>query len=256
VTLKADSALVDALYPSPNAGERRAGMRPYLVVLHYTGMNSAAKAIEWLADPESNVSCHYVIDEAGVITQMVAEQQRAWHAGLSHWAGESDINSASIGIEIQNPGHDRGYPDFPLAQMQAVAALCRDIAARRGIAPEGILAHSDVSPGRKIDPGEKFDWRWLAGEGVGHWVEPASVDANAADLIADGDAAAIAEAQLLLRRYGYGIEASGTIDERTRVVVRAFQLHFRPERVDGGLDRASLDTLSRLVAALPEAVTS
>src|SRR5690606_19404653 len=129
--------LVGALYPSPNVGDRRNGCRPYLVVLHYTGMASADKAIEWLANPESGVSCHYVIDEAGFITQMVPESMRAWHAGVSHWSGESDVNSASIGIEIQNPGHDRGYPDFPPEQMQAVAALCRDIAARRAVLPHG-----------------------------------------------------------------------------------------------------------------------
>jgi len=140
--------------------------------------------------------------------------------------------------------------------MQGVAVLCRDIAQRRGIAPEGILAHSDVSPGRKIDPGEKFDWAWLARKGVGHWVEPAPIENGSAGLIADGDTAAITEAQLLLRRYGYDIEVHGRLDERTCIVVRAFQLHFRPERADGNLDRATLDTLSRLVAALPVPVTS
>ena len=104
-----------------------------MIVLHYTGMSSAEKAVRWLANPKSKVSCHYVIDEAGGITQMVAETQRAWHAGASHWAGETDINSVSIGIEIQNPGHEHGYPEFPAEQMQAVAALCRDIAKRRGM---------------------------------------------------------------------------------------------------------------------------
>jgi len=256
VIRKPDSDLVNALHPSPNVNERRSGQRPHLVVLHYTGMVSAEKAIDWLAHPESKVSCHYVIDEDGVITQMVAEAKRAWHAGASHWAGESDINSVSIGIEIQNPGHDRGYPEFPRAQMQAVAALCRDIAQRRGIRPEGILAHSDVSPGRKIDPGEKFDWGWLAKEGVGHWVEPAPLVAECAELISEADTAAITEAQLLLRRYGYGIDAHGKLDERTCIVTRAFQLHFRPARVDGRLDSASLDTLTRLIAALPVPVTS
>jgi len=256
VIRKPDSDLVNALYPSPNVGERRAGQRPHLLVLHYTGMVSAEKAIDWLAHPESKVSCHYVIDEDGVITQMVAEAKRAWHAGASHWAGESDINSVSIGIEIQNPGHDRGYPEFPRAQMQAIAALCRDIAQRRGIRPEGILAHSDVSPGRKIDPGEKFDWCWLAREGVGHWVEPAPLTAACAEPISEADTAAITEAQALLRRYGYDIEVHGGLDERTRIVTRAFQLHFRPARVDGRLDTASLDTLTRLIAALPVPVTS
>jgi N-acetylmuramoyl-L-alanine amidase len=227
-----------------------------VVVLHYTGMASAAMAIDWLANPESNVSCHYVVDEKGIITQMVPESLRAWHAGLSYWAGETDINSVSIGIEIQNPGHEHGYPEFPRAQMQAVAALCRDIAHRRGIAREGILAHSDVSPGRKIDPGEKFDWAWLAEAGVGHWVNPSPVAPGRSGGVAEDDIAAITEAQLLLRRYGYGVEASGRLDERTRIVVRAFQLHFRPQRADGGLDRATLDTLARLVAALPVPVTS
>jgi len=256
VIMKPDSALVGALRPSPNVGERRMGQHPHLVVLHYTGMASAEKAIEWLAHPDSNVSCHYVIDEAGKITQMVAEAMRAWHAGASHWAGETDVNSASIGIEIQNPGHDNGYPDFPRAQMQAVAALCRDIAGRRAIRPESMLAHSDVAPGRKVDPGEKFDWAWLARQGVGHWVAPAPVDATCADLIAAGDTAAVAEAQSLLRLYGYDVETHGLLDERTGIVARAFQSHFRPARVDGRLDAGTLDTLARLLAALPVPVTS
>jgi N-acetylmuramoyl-L-alanine amidase len=251
VIMKPDSALVTALHPSPNVGERRKGTRARLVVLHYTGMASAEKAIHWLAHPESNVSCHYVIDEAGAITQMVAETSRAWHAGASHWAGETDVNSVSIGIEIQNPGHDRGYPDFPGAQMQAVAALCRDIAQRRGIPPEGMLAHSDVAPGRKIDPGEKFDWAWLARAGVGHWVEPA---APGADLAPKSEA--IAETQALLNRYGYDVAVTGKLDERTSIIVRAFQLHFRPARADGRLDAGTLDTATRLLAALPVPVTS
>ncbi len=134
--LKADSPLVQALHPSCNTGDRRKGCRADMIVLHYTGMPSAEKAVLWLANSRSNVSCHYVIDEAGQITQMVAENQRAWHAGISHWAGETDINSVSIGIEIQNPGHEHGYPEFPAEQMQAVAALCSDIAHRRGV-PRG-----------------------------------------------------------------------------------------------------------------------
>lgn len=256
MNLHPDSSLVGALCPSPNVGERRNGVCPYLIVLHYTGMASAEAAIEWLAHPESNVSCHYVIDEAGQITQMVPEARRAWHAGVSHWAGETDINSASIGIEIQNPGHDKGYPDFPRAQMQAVAALCRDIAARRAIRPEAILAHSDVAPGRKADPGEKFDWAWLAREGVGHWVAPAPLEAGCDDILAPTDAKLIAEAQSLLHLYGYGIEACGQLDERTSIVVRAFQSHFRQSRADGRLDRGTIDTLTRLLATLPEPVAS
>ena len=251
MTMKADSKLVDVLHPSPNSGERRKGCRPHLILLHYTGMPSAATAIEWLAHPKSKVSCHYVVDDTGEITQMVPEAARAWHAGVSYWAGETDINSASIGIEIHNPGHEHGYPDFPLEQMQAVAALSRDIAERRAIAPEGILAHSDVAPGRKIDPGEKFDWAWLAEAGVGHWVEPAPPESGGRSYAINEEGADIAEAQELLRRYGYNIEVNGRLDQWTATVLRAFQLHFRPARVDGRLDAATLDTARRLLAALP-----
>jgi N-acetylmuramoyl-L-alanine amidase len=254
--MKPDSGLISALHPSPNTGERRKGARPRLIVLHYTGMASAAKAIQWLATPASKVSCHYVIDEAGAITQMVPEALRAWHAGASRWGGESDVNSLSIGIEIQNPGHAHGYPDFPLGQMQAVAALCRDIAERHAMPPEGVLAHSDVSPGRKIDPGEKFDWAWLAAKGVGHWVAPAPIDDGSESCDLGDEIPSIAEAQALLRRYGYDVEAHGKLDAHTSKVLRAFQLHFRSARADGHLDWATLDTLTRLVTALPVPVTS
>jgi N-acetylmuramoyl-L-alanine amidase len=254
MTLKADTPLVHALHPSCNTGDRRKGCRADMIVLHYTGMSSADQAVLWLADPRSKVSCHYVVDEVGCITQMVAENQRAWHAGASRWAGETDINSASIGIEIQNPGHEHGYPEFPAEQMQAVAALCRDIAQRRGIPPERVLAHSDVAPGRKIDPGEKFDWAFMAKAGVGHWAEPAPLDTESAYLL-DGDEAAVAEALDLLRAYGYGIENPGR-DDWFAVLVRTFQLHFRPARADGRLDAGTLDTLRRLVVALPANATS
>jgi N-acetylmuramoyl-L-alanine amidase len=255
-SLHADSRLVAAVRPSPNVGERRAGCRPSLIVLHYTGMSTAAKAIHWLSHPDSKVSCHYVVDEAGAITQMVPEALRAWHAGASHWAGETDINSASIGIEIQNPGHANGYPDFPPAQMQAIAALCRDIMGRRGIRPEGVLAHSDVAPGRKIDPGEKFDWAGLAQAGVGHWVAPAPPDCSCATYDLGDEGSDIAEAQELLCAYGYDVETHGRFDERTRIVVRAFQQHFRQACADGRLDAGTLDTLRRLVSALPVCAVS
>jgi len=249
--MRPDSRLVDALHPSPNVGVRRDGCRPHLLLLHYTGMESAAKAIDWLARPESKVSCHYVIDEAGLITQMVPEEARAWHAGASHWAGETDINSVSIGIEIHNPGHAQGYPDFPKEQMQAVAALGRDIVSRHAMKPECVLAHSDVSPGRKIDPGEKFDWAWLARVGVGHWTEPVPVDGNEAGCGVGEHGAHIGQVQSLLRRYGYDVKTHGRLDEKNQIVLRAFQLHFRPARVDGRLDASTRDTLGRLVAALP-----
>jgi N-acetylmuramoyl-L-alanine amidase len=248
MTLKPDSALVQALHPSCNTGDRRKGCRADMIVLHYTGMPSAEKAVLWLADSRSNVSCHYVIDEAGQITQMVAENQRAWHAGISHWAGETDINSVSIGIEIQNPGHEHGYPEFPAEQMQAVASLCSDIVHRRGVPAERILAHSDVAPGRKID------WALLQKQGVGHWVAPAPLDIESAYAL-DGDEAVVAEALELFRAYGYGIE-NPEREDWFAVLVRTFQLHFRPARADGRLDAGTLDTLRRLVAALPIRATS
>ena len=183
---------------------------------------------------------------------MVPESRRAWHAGSAFWAGESDINSCSIGIEIQNPGHEHGYPDFPPAQMQAIADLCRDIAQRCKIPPERVLAHSDVAPGRKIDPGEKFDWAFLGKHGVGRWIEPAPLKHDAR--ILDDDAGARAEALELLRMYGYGVDDPGR-DNWFWHLIRTFQMHFRPARADGRLDAGTLDTLRRLVATLPARAT-
>lgn len=246
-----DSPHVGEVVPAVNVEPRRGGVRPSLLILHYTGMLSARAAIDYLAKAESKVSCHYVIDEHGRITQMVAEGSRAWHAGVSSWKGETDINSLSIGIEIQNPGHELGYPSFPAAQMRAVAGLSRDIVLRHDLPPEAVLAHSDVAPTRKIDPGEKFDWAWLADAGVGHWVRPAP--AREADLGlglgTSGDG--VGAAQELLRTYGYAVEATGVIDVATEFVIKAFQRHFRPRRVDGRLDRSTVTTLERLITALP-----
>jgi N-acetylmuramoyl-L-alanine amidase len=251
--LKADSPLAAAIFASPNFGPRNGGLTPTILLLHYTGLKTAAKAIEVLSRVDCKVSCHYVIDEAGRITQMVAERDRAWHAGVASWAGETDINSASIGIEIHNPGHVLGYADFPPEQMAAVRDLALDIIARHDIRPERVLGHSDVAPMRKIDPGEKFHWGWLARCGVGHWVEPAA-PGDGGETHAQGDRGAqIAAVQAMLRAYGYGIEASGEFDELTRFVVTAFQRHFRPARVDGCIDRSTVITLERLIEALPRA---
>jgi N-acetylmuramoyl-L-alanine amidase len=246
-----DTALVGAVCPSPNFEPRRSGSRPNILLLHYTGVASAAKAIDWLSRPESKVSAHYVVDEAGHITQLVAEEMRAWHAGLGAWAGESDINSASIGIEIHNPGHELGYPDFPEPQLGAVEALCRDIIARHGIRAERVLAHSDVAPTRKKDPGEKFPWARLAQAGIGHWVAPEPVVWADPGIARDEAGPLVATVQTLLARYGYGIEATGGFDPKTEFAVTAFQRHFRPERVDGRIDRSTVITLERLIAALP-----
>lgn len=251
VLVAPDSHLVTRLHASPNIEPRKGGPRPRLVIQHYTGMASAEAAILLLADPAAKVSCHYVVDEHGAVTQMVAESLRAWHAGQSHWQGETDINSLSIGIEIQNPGHERGYPPFPEAQMQAVAALTRDICARHAIPPQGVLAHSDVAPARKIDPGERFDWAWLAREGVGHWVKPAPVREDDVGFGRGEEGRFIAEVQAMLRYYGYGIEITGIVDAETERVVSAFQRHFRRALVDGRIDRSTVTTLERLIAALP-----
>jgi N-acetylmuramoyl-L-alanine amidase len=169
-----DSRFVGEVRPSPNQGERRGFAAPDSIVLHYTGMTSAAAAVSLLRDPNAEVSSHYVVYETGGIAQLVPEVRRAWHAGVSCWRGERDMNSASIGIEICNAGHDGGLPPFPDRQIEAVIALCRDIAERRLIRPERILAHSDIAPARKRDPGEAFPWGALGHAGVGHWVEAAA----------------------------------------------------------------------------------
>jgi N-acetylmuramoyl-L-alanine amidase len=247
-----DSPLVGAVVPAVNVEPRKGGYQPRLLILHYTGMSNAESAIRWLACAESRVSCHYVVDNQGAVTQLVPESLRAWHAGASVWSGISDVNSASIGIEIQNPGHEHGYPDFPASQLAAVAALSGDIVKRNSLAPCAVLAHSDVAPSRKIDPGEKFDWRYLHDRGIGHWVEPAAVDADDAGFERGYSGAAIQEIQAGLAAYGYGVNVTGTLDTQTFFALRAFQLHFRPARVDGRLDGSTSETLARLLAALPQ----
>ncbi len=235
--------------PSPNFGERRGGRVADLLILHYTGMTSAEAACGWLCNPQSGVSCHYLVDEAGEVAQMVDEAMRAWHAGASSWEGDSDVNSRSIGIEIHNPGPEGGYPDFPAVQMASVAALARDVVERLRIRPEHVLAHSDVAPGRKIDPGEKFDWKGLAAAGIGIWVEPQGL-ADQPALGPGDEGAAVKALQANLQRFGYGIAVSGTYDEATRIVVTALQRHFRPGRVDGIADAATQAVLAGLLDVL------
>lgn len=241
-----DTRLPVDLIASPNCGERRGGAVPHLLILHYTGMADAQSAIARLCACDSGVSSHYVVREDGSIVQCVPERLRAWHAGIACWDGVEDVNSHSIGIEIVNPGHDGGYPPFPTAQVDAVAALCRDVSARWAIAPRHVLAHSDVAPARKQDPGEKFPWARLAKAGVGHWVEPYPLAAAAGP-----EPSGLVELQQALRRYGYQIAPSGEADAQTATVLRAFQRHFRPARVDGIADRSTRKTLQRLLAALP-----
>ena len=249
-----DSSVVSTVTPSPNYGDRKGVLSPDMIVLHYTGMADAASAIVRLCTEGTEVSAHYVVLEDGNIVQCVRESARAWHSGTSSWGGETDINSCSIGIEIVNRGHDLGYTDFPLRQVAAVIALCKGIMIRRDIQKHRVLAHSDVAPGRKKDPGEKFPWRLLADSGVGLWTEPAPiVDGEQKLLGASGDD--VLALQRSLSRFGYGVPLSGQYDTATMDVVAAFQRHFRPERVDGVADQSTLTTLHDLLALLPREIT-
>lgn len=230
---------------SPNFGERRDGLKPEILLLHYTGMATGQGAQDWLCNPMSEVSCHYIVHEDGRIVQMVREADRAWHAGRSWWGGQGDVNSRSIGIEIVNPGHEGGLPPFPDRQIEAVIALSRGIIARHGIADRLVLAHSDVAPGRKLDPGERFPWAGLAEEGVGLFVPPVPFRSGTA--LREGDRGdEVTELQALLAAHGYQLPCEGVFDAATRKVVEAFQRHFRPARVDGEADFSTRDTLAML----------
>lgn len=235
------SPLASRIVPAANMEDRRNGRAVDMLLMHYTGMASAEAACALLCDAGSGVSCHYLVDEDGTIIQMVGEELRAWHAGVSSWRGETDTNSRSIGIEIQNPGHNLGYRDFPEPQMAAVIALCRDILSRHAIPPQHVLAHSDVAPGRKIDPGERFDWARLFSEGIGHWVPPPEADPT--PLTRDE----LRAYQGLLRDYGYGIAATGACDAATLTVTDAFRRHFQPAFTGCPPDRAALSGVAQLV---------
>ncbi len=245
----ADSPLVQAFLLSPNHGERRGFARPDCLILHYTGMPTAEGAIDLLRDPASEVSSHYVVKEGGAIIQLVPESRRAWHAGVGVWKGVRDLNSASIGIEIVNAGHDGGLPPFPPAQIAALIGLCKDILSRFSIRPERVLAHSDIAPQRKRDPGERFPWDALARAGVGLWVEPAPIEGQALFGIGQ-EGPHVRALQAMLALYGYGIEMTGVFDRPTEIVLTAFQRHFRQARVDGAADPSTLKTLRALIGAL------
>jgi N-acetylmuramoyl-L-alanine amidase len=246
--LRPDSSVVAEVRQSPNHGERKTSA-PDMIVLHYTGMPDNQEAISYLCNPASKASAHYVVLQDGAVVQLVAESQRAWHAGASAWAGETDINSCSIGIEIANPGHNHGYPAFPKRQIAAVIALCRSIFTRHRIPAHRVLGHSDVAPARKQDPGEKFPWQLLAASGIGLWVKPARIAAGEPVFTLGETNPTIEETQRLLAQYGYDVSASGYFDSATRDAVAAFQRHFRPQRVDGAIDLSTTATLKALLAA-------
>jgi N-acetylmuramoyl-L-alanine amidase len=251
-TFIADSSIASDVIPSPNYGERNEGHEVDMIVLHYTGMPDVEGAIARLCTAGTDVSSHYIVLEDGRIVQCVPEAKRAWHAGSSSWAGEDDINSCSVGIEIVNRGHDWGYPDFPLRQIAAVITLCRGIMLRRNIPAYRVLAHSDVAPSRKKDPGEKFPWHSLANSGVGHWVQPAPI-VHGETLMLGAISDDVKNMQMALAKYGYGVPINGKFDGPTMEVVTAFQRHFRPARIDGIADHSTLTTLHALLTSLPAA---
>jgi N-acetylmuramoyl-L-alanine amidase len=232
-------------HPSPNHGARRAAID--MLIVHYTGMTSARAALARLSDPQAKVSAHYLIDEDGSTYRLVSDDRRAWHAGDSSWAGESDVNSRSIGIELVNPGHEFGYRRFPNAQMTALEDLGRRLLKAHRIPAAHVLGHSDVAPLRKQDPGELFDWARLARHGIGLW--PGPIDLPETDTVFErGDRdPRIARAQRRFARFGYPVPQSGALDPTTAAVITAFQRHFRPTRVDGLLD---CETVARLEAVL------
>jgi N-acetylmuramoyl-L-alanine amidase len=209
--------------PSPNHDERY-GRAIDMLVLHYTGMSSAKAALDRLCDPAAKVSSHYTIDEEGTVYAHVPEARRAWHAGLSFWAGEANVNARSIGIELVNPGHEYGYREFAQAQIAVLITLCHGILLRHPIPSWRVLGHSDVAPVRKEDPGELFPWQQLAKAGIGLWPEavPSNLGAEA------------------LARYGYDPNAP------KHRVIAAFQRHFRPKKLDGQWDCESAGLLASL----------
>jgi N-acetylmuramoyl-L-alanine amidase len=253
--LRPDSSVVAEVRPSPNHNERKSGAKLDMILLHYTGMRDNEAAVRQLCAPLAEVSSHYVVLQDGYIIQLVAEARRAWHAGASYWAGETDVNSRSIGIEVANPGHDHGYPDFPKRQIAAVTALCRSILTRHHVPADRVLAHSDVAPSRKQDPGEKFPWKVLADSGMGLWVKPVPIKPSPIFVLGESDPT-VEEMQQLLARYGYGVTPTGYLDSSARDAVAAFQRHFRPTKVDGIIDLSTLATLKALIAARDARLTA
>lgn len=224
---------------SPNFGPRIPDTTIDTLVLHYTGMKTAAEALDRLCDPASEVSAHYLVEEDGAVWRLVDEERRAWHAGVSWWKGASNLNDRSIGIEVVNPGHEFGYRPFPAAQMAAVAALCRDIMARHPIPAARVLGHSDIAPMRKRDPGELFDWPGLAAQEIGLW--PAAPGPAASPGGGGDEDIAVSAAITDLAAIGYDTEGRSAgrpvdPDAALTAAIAAFQRHFRPARVDGAPD--------------------
>jgi N-acetylmuramoyl-L-alanine amidase len=211
-----------------------------MLILHYTGMKTAKDAINRLRDPAAQVSSHYVVDEDGSVLRLVPESQRAWHAGISYWRGHTAVNGRSIGIEIVNPGHEWGYRDFPALQVAALCDLCLTILARHPIPPRNIIAHSDVAPDRKEDPGERFDWQGLAENGVGLW--PSGVpDLGTTGVVRNANS--LRPVRAALAEIGYRVAPEGGLEPALSIVLQAFQRHWRPEAITGQADDGTLGRL-------------
>lgn len=241
--------MIEAL--SPNFNERKAP--PDMVVLHYTGMKTGAEALARMCDPAAQVSAHYMVEEDGQVYRLVPEERRAWHAGVSFWKGETDINGCSIGIEIVNPGHEFGYRDFPAAQIDAVIGLLDGIRERWDIPDHRILGHSDIAPARKEDPGERFPWAELAAHGHGLWVTPdMPPEGTLGPPLGLGETGlGVFSLQSALGKLGYNILAGGPYDGETATIVTAFQRHWVPEQIGTELQgRADAQLRVTLMALL------
>ena len=239
-------------HPSPSHDARPTAQAVDTLILHYTGMPSCAQALARLCDAGAKVSSHYLIDEDGTSYALVAEERRAWHVGAARWRGSGDINGRSIGVELQNPGHEWGLRPFAETQMAALIDLCRGILARHPIPSHGVLGHSDVAPMRKRDPGELFDWARLAGAGVGLWPAPDfAPSSNTPALEPGASGAAVVDLQLALDAFGYEVQGTGLYDEATTAAVTAFQRHWRQRLVDGATDSETMSLLHHLLGRMP-----
>ena len=220
-----------------------------MLIIHYTDMLSAEAARDRLCDAAAQVSAHYLIAESGDIYALVDESQRAWHAGVSAWRGASNINARSIGIELANPGHSHGYVPFPQAQMQALAALCQGIVSRHPISPRNVQGHSDVAFLRKLDPGELFDWQWMAAQGIGLFPQHvAPISGHEMQRGEKGET--VMRLQQSLANWGYGLKIDGEYGEKTEACVMAFQRHFLPQALTGRWCNASAGMLTALHAEI------
>jgi len=238
--------------PSPNFDARTLPIS--LLILHYTGMESGAVALSRMTDADAKVSAHYMVETDGRIFQLVDEEKRAWHAGVSEWAGETNINSNSIGIEIVNGGHnvpnaDGSLPNFPDVQINAVIALSKDIMTRHSLSEHSVQGHSDIAPNRKIDPGEHFPWAGLAAAGIGFWPQDIAEDQRILFEHGARDRG-VSAVQSGLAHIGYSARITGVLDAETVKIIEALQRRYRPTRIDGVIDMQTMDVVKGLVEAL------